>query len=116
MRKSAQTAKRCRQIEFYEIFISVNGTATTPIASGIDAKAIASVTDLGTGNYRINLVDKSPQNVVVGGIVNLTAARVGRVTAVAQDSVTVQFTNLSAVAADADFTLSIQWLGTKHLF
>lgn len=116
MRKSAQTAKRCRQIELYEIFISVDGTAATPAASGIDAKAIDSVQDLGTGNYKINFKDKSPQNVVVGGIVNLTAARVGRVTAVDQSSATVQFTDLAGVAADADFSICINWLGTKHLF
>lgn len=116
MRKSAQTAKRCRQIEFYEIFVSVNGTAVTPAASGIDAKAILSVTDLGAGNYRITLKDKSPQNLEVGGIVLSTASRVGRVTAKTQDSVTLQFSDLAGAAADADFSLSIQWLGTKHLF
>ena len=116
MRKSAQTAKRCRQIEFYEIFISVNGTAVTPAASGIDAKAVASVEDLGAGNYKINLNNKSPQYVVVAGIVNLTADVVGRVTAVDQESVTVQFEDLASAAADADFNICIGWLGTKHLF
>jgi hypothetical protein len=116
MRKSAQTAKRCRQIEFYEIFVAVNGTATTPVASGIDSRAIASVTDLGTGNYRINLKDKSPQALEVGGIVLSTASRIGRVTAKTESSVTLQFSNLSGAAADADFSLTIQWLGTKHRF
>jgi hypothetical protein len=116
MRHSMQAAKRCRQIEFYEIFIAVNGTATTPTASGIDAKAVASVQDLGAGNFRIVLKDKSPQEVVVGGIVLATAGRVGRVTAKDQESVTLQFTNLSGVAADADFNICIGWLGTKHLF
>lgn len=116
MRKSAQTAKRCRQIEFYEIYLSVNGAATTPEASGIDAKAVASVQDLGAGNYKINLKDKSPQNLEVGGIVSFTASRVGRVTAKDQSSVTVQFENLSGAAADADFSICLQWLGTKHLF
>lgn len=116
MRKSAQTAKRCRQIEFYEVFVSVNGTAGTPAASGIDAKAVASVADLGAGNYRITLKDKSPQNLSVAGIVSLTASRVVQVTAADQSSITVQFRNLSGVAADADFTVAIQWLGTKHLF
>jgi hypothetical protein len=116
MRKSAQTAKRCRQIEFYEVFFSVNGTAGTPAASGIDAKAVSSVQDLGAGNYKINFKDVSPQNLVVSGIVNFTASRVGRVTAQDQSSVTVQFTNLSGVAADADFSICVGWLGTKHVF
>jgi hypothetical protein len=116
MRHSMQAAKRCRQIEFYEIFIAVNGTAGTPAATGIDAKAVASVQDLGAGNYKITLKDKSPQNVLVGGIVLATAARTGRVTAVDQESVTLQFNNLSGVAADADFNITLGWLGTKHLF
>jgi hypothetical protein len=116
MRKSAQTAKRCRQIEFYEIFITVDGTAPTPAASGIDSRAILSVQDLGAGNYQINLKDKSPQDLQVGGIVSFTASRVGYVTARTQSSVTVQFKDLSGANADADFGISIQWLGTKHLF
>lgn len=116
MRKSAQTAKRCRQIEFYEVFITVNGTAVTPAASGIDARAIASVQDLGAGNYKINLKDISPQELHVGGIVSFTAERVGTVSAKDQSSITLEFTDLAGTAADADFGVTIQWLGTKHLF
>ena len=116
MRHSMQASKRCRQIEFFEIFISVNGTAVTPAASGIDQKAVASVQDLGAGNYKINLKDKSPQAIVPGGIVLATAARIGRVTAADESSITLQFTNLSGVAADADFNICLGWLGTKHLF
>jgi len=116
MRHSMQAAKRCRQIEFYEIFISVDGTALSPAASGIDQKAVASVQDLGAGSYKIVLKDKSPQDVVVGGIVLATADRVGRVIAKDQESVTLQFTDLAGVDADADFNICIGWLGTKHLF
>jgi hypothetical protein len=111
-----QAPKRCRQIEFYEIFLAINGTATTPVAGGIDKMAVASVQDIGAGNYKINLKDISPQNLVVNGIVSATAGVIGRVTAVDQSSVTLQFNNLAGAATDADFSISIGWLGTKHLF
>ena len=100
----------------YEIFISVNGTALTPAASGIDAKAIASVQDLGAGNYKINLKDISPQDIVVGGIVPTTASRIFRVTAIDTSSVTLQFSDLAGAPQDADFSITLNWLGTKHLF
>lgn len=116
MLHSLSANKQCRQLDLYEVNITVDGTAGTPAASGIDANAIASITDLGTGNYKINFVDKAARAIQTIAIVAATASRVIAQTASDQTSVTVQARNLSGNAADSDFAICMNWHGSKHLF
>ncbi len=113
---STNAPKKCRQIDLFEAYFSVNGTAGTPAASGLDALAILSVEDLGTGNYKLNFKDKAQRALIVKAIVPATASRVWAVTASDASSVTLQFKNLSGVNSDADFNISVLWHGSKHLF
>jgi hypothetical protein len=116
MRKSKSMNKQCRQIYLHEVFFAVNGTAGTPVASGLDAGFVESVVDNGAGDYTINFVDKAQRSIVPGAVVPTTASRVFEVKAVTVSSIRLQFRNLSGVAADADFNISALWHGSKHLF
>ena len=116
MYRSAQSAKRCRQIENFELNFSVNGVPTTPTFDGIDKNQVLSVQDLGTGSYKINLKEKSPQNVIVIGIVSLTAGAIFSVTATDQSSVTIACEDITGAPMDASFNLCLNWLGSKHTF
>lgn len=116
MKSSVNRAQQCRQIYLHEVHFAVNGTAVTPVASGLDANFVESVTDLGAGNYKITFIDKAQRSIVPGAIVASTASRVGAVTAVDSESITVQFRDLAGVAADSDFNMSVLWHGSKHLF
>jgi hypothetical protein len=116
MLHSQVRSKQCRQIQLHEIHIAVDGVSATPAASGVDALFIASITDLGTGNYKITVKDKAQQNMWVQSIVPTTASRVWSVTAADKESVTVQFLNLSGVAADCNFNICMNWHGSVHTF
>lgn len=108
MINSLKRALQCRQVGQVQMNISVNGTATTPVASGPDAFFIQSITDGGTGLYTITFKEAAKIAPFVSGLVSLTDQAIGRVTAVTTSSITVQFDNpATGSPADADF--NIQW-------
>lgn len=99
---------KVRQIGQISMHISVNGTATTPVASGPDAAFVTSVQDIGTGNYKITLKDSAKMNLHISSIVCLTADSTVIVTAVDKNSVTVQAKSVAASPAAKDIDLNIQ--------
>ena len=99
------------QLKMRELQIIVDGTAGTPSASGHDKLQISQVVDNGVGDYTIIL--KRPFNAVnkskaMAFVQSITADRVAAVVAVAHDRVTVNVTDLSGVAADADLMILIK--------
>lgn len=93
--------------------ISVNGSATTPVASGPDAVFISSVVDNGTGSYTINFKESAKTAPFVSGLVVVGSKAVGEVVAVTTSSITVSFVDMDDAAADADF--NIQWQYSDQL-
>ena len=69
MYRSVKAAKRCRQIDNFELNISVNGTAVAPEGSGLDKTQVLSVVKNGTGDYTVTLKEKSQLPLVVIGVV-----------------------------------------------
>jgi hypothetical protein len=106
--KGIARSLKTRQIDVQIISCSVDGTATTPAATGMDAKFIQSVADNGTGSYTITILDgqAAQANLVPIGIVPLTSGRIGRVSAVSKTAITVTFVNDAGAAADSDFILT----------
>ena len=102
---------QCRQVGQVQLNLSVNGTATTPVASGPDAAFVSSVQDLGTGNYKINFKEPSKIAPFCSGLVLLTADASIIVTASTVDSITVQAKSVAAspIAKDVDFNIQLQW-------
>lgn len=89
------------QIDIRVMDIQVNGTLATPTVTGIDKSNIASITDIGAGNYTVifkRSYAKAPQVMCQ----SLTADIDIQVTAVDVDRFTVQC-NSATVATDADF-------------
>jgi len=109
---------KVRQIGQISMNLLVNGTATTPVASGPDAAFVSSVEDLGTGNYKITLKDSAKQNLHISGLVCLTADSTVIVTAVDKNSVTVQAKSVAAspAAKDIDFSIQIQYFDQLSYF
>lgn len=98
------------QVKMRELKVSISGTAGTPVAGSLDSKQILSVIDNGTGDYTIVLkrpFRKSNAANCHAQVTAITADRVFAVTAVDYDRVTVEVTDLSGSAADADFFLTI---------
>lgn len=90
------------------MMFSIDGTGTTPAASGFDASQVLSVTDNGTGDYTIVL--KYPFNVkteLMALVSSKTAGVQAYVTAVDHDRVTVEGVDTTdgSTAADCDFDI-----------
>lgn len=102
---------QCRQVGQIQLNLSVNGTAATPVASGPDAAFVASVTDLGTGNYKITFKEPAKIAPFCSGLILLTADASIIVTASTVDSITVQAKSVAAAPAakDVDFNIQLQW-------
>ena len=96
------------QLKVRQLAFSVSGTATTPVASGLDAFQVSSVVDNGTGDYTLILANSFGLDPQVLGIVP-TSAGVYRfeVTAKDIDRVTVEFFNAAGAAVDADFDIAL---------
>lgn len=109
---------KVRQVGQISLNLTVNGTATTPVASGPDAAFVTSVQDLGTGNYKITLKEAAKLNLHISSILLLTADSTIIVTAVDKDSVTVQAKSVAAspAAKDADFNIQIQYFDQLSYF
>lgn len=101
---------KCRQIGQVQLNISVDGTASTPSATGPDANFVSSVTDNGTGSYTITFKESAKIAPFCSGIVPLTARAIGRVSASTVNSITVVFLKDDNTAMDADFNIQLQWM------
>ena len=95
------------QLHLRMLNVSIDGTVATPIASSFDQHQIASIIDLGAGNYTIIFASPFERDCLPQGHMMLAADRAMHVTAVAFDRVTVQCSDLAGVAADAAFNLSV---------
>lgn len=85
----------------------INGTKATPDAEGFDDSKVKEIIDLGAGNYTVVFNKSYERDIAPLGLVTYTADTRGEVTAVAEDRVTVQMTDLAGVATDADFQLTV---------
>lgn len=98
-----------RQFNQTLLFVKVNGALATPVADGDDAKFISSVTDLGTGNYKITFKDKARRALEVIGHEVFTDGLYLRVTASDTESVTVLIKTFAGVATDGSFSLAVKF-------
>ena len=95
------------QVKLRMLNLSVVDTATTPAAASFDRFQIASITDVGVGNYTIIFAKPFERDCIVVGH-SLVGAGILTVTAVAYDRVTVQVdSDFIATAADIDFSICI---------
>jgi hypothetical protein len=108
MINSLKRPQQCRQVGQVVLNISVNGTAATPVASGPDAFFVQSITDIGTGNYRITLKEASNINLHVAALVLGTSDSTIIPTIVSKSEVTVQARSVAASPAAKDVDFSIQ--------
>ena len=102
---------KVRQVGQVELNISINGTATTPVASGPDAIFVQSITDNGTGDYTITLKEPAKMNLHVSSIVLATADATAIVFAVTTQTVQVKAKSVasSPAAKDVDFSIQIKF-------
>lgn len=107
MKSSIKRTLKSRQVGLVKTYHLISGTAGTPADSGLDAAYVSSVQDLGTGSYKITVIEPSRLNLVVDSIVPVTAARIISVAAVDKDSVTIAVRTDAGVAADADFYIGL---------
>jgi two-component sensor histidine kinase len=112
MINSLKRAQQCRQVGQVEINISVNGTATTPVASGPDAAFVQSITDNGTGDYTITLKESAKIALHVSSLVLATADSSIIVHAVSTSTVQVRAKSVagSPAAKDVDFSIQIKFM------
>jgi len=99
---------KCRQVGQIELNISVDGTATTPVASGPDAAFVESVVDNGTGDYTITLKESAKMNLHVSALVLATADSSIIPFAVSKNSVQVKAKSIGSTPAAKDVAFSIQ--------
>lgn len=114
--KAMSRALKSRQVGLKKLYISVDGTATTPEASGLDATFVESVTDNGTGSYTITFKLPAQSNLVADGVTSLTANASANVPAVTKQSITVDFTDEDGNDVDADFNLGVVFPELKYIF
>lgn len=114
MRRSIQAAKRCRQIENFELSVLIDGPGQA--ATGLDQNQVESVVENAVGDYTITLKEKAAKDLVVVGLVSLTAQRALSVASVDEQTVNILATDLAGVAANTQFSLVLNWLGSKHNF
>lgn len=98
---------KCRQVGQIELNISIDGVATTPVASGPDAAFVQSITDGGTGVYTIIFKEPAKMNLHVAAITSITDRAVFHVAAVSKNSVTIHSRNDGGTAIDTQFNLQI---------
>ena len=102
---------KCRQVGQIELNISIDGTATTPAASGPDAAFIQSVVKNSTGNYTITLKEPAKQNLHISSIVSMTAdassIALATLTPKLSFSIVSKSVAGSPVAKDIDFSVQV---------
>lgn len=108
--KNSRRSVKTAQLGMREVNVSYLG-ASGDTVGGPDKLLVSSVTDLGTGNYTIILNPKAKavegKDAFLKGFASLTANIMLQVTAVSDDRVTVQCTDETGTAADADIQLCI---------
>lgn len=111
MIRSLKRALNCRQVGQVQLNISVDGTATTPSASGPDSKFVESITDNGTGDYTITLKEAAHATLHVSSIVLSTSDATAYVFAVTSSTVRIRARSVagSPAAKDVDFSIQIQF-------
>ena len=107
---------KIRQNNMTFLFIAVDGTVVTPVASGLDSKFVSSVQDLGAGNYKINFKDKARRALIPVGHEVFTDGLYLRVTAVNTESVTVLCKTFAGVATDASFNICLAYHEDSTLY
>jgi len=100
------------QIKLRELNFGTDGTAVTPVATGLDAFSIKEVIDNGTGNYTFIFNLPFELAAQLKGFSMLAAGRTLFVDAIDFDRITVQCTDLAGADADAAFFLSV--VGSDH--
>lgn len=107
---------KVRQLNLTLLFIKFNGVANANTISGLDAKFVKSVTDLGAGNYKIIFKDKARRALDVVGQQVFTDGLYLRVTASDEESVTVLVKTFAGVATDASIGLTVAYHEDKTLY
>lgn len=107
---------KVRQIGQVQMHVAVDGTAGTPSASGPDKAFVSSVTDLGTGHYKITFKEKAQVNIIVSSIVAATDSILCKVHAVDTESVTIKTFDATGAAADADIIVQVQFFNQLSYF
>ena len=110
---SLKRSLQCRQVGAILMNCSVDGTAGTPVASGLDEKFIESVVDNGAGDYTITVKEAAKQNLIPAGIVSLTDGAILSVSAVTPSSISVIAVDDTGASVDADFIIS--WIFMEQL-
>ena len=107
MMYSQRQPLKVRQNNMTLLFLSISGTPAIPVVSGLDAKFVKNVVDLGAGNYQIVFKDIARRNLIAVGQSVFTDGIYLRVVAVAKDSVTVICKTFGGIATDADFNITL---------
>lgn len=107
MLSSMNRSLKSRQIGLVQTYHLISGTAGTPADTGIDKAFVLSITDLGTGSYKITFKQSARQNLHVLSLVPVTENVVLSIAAVDKESVTIKAESDAGVAADADFYISL---------
>lgn len=113
-------AIKTSQVRLRRIHVKVNGTAATPVASGVDKFLVASIDDLGVGNYKINLTGKAfarnnnPLDVI--GFTAIGDVALFQVDATDRSSITISAFEADGVTPkDVDFGVEFQANDFKNL-
>ena len=107
MQNSIKRTLKSRQIGLVQTYHLISGSAATPADSGLDKAYISSIADLGTGSYKINVLEPARLDLVVAGLVSLTAGAILNVVAVDKSSVTIAAEDAAGTAVDADFAITL---------
>lgn len=101
---------KSKQLKSGLLCIKFDGTAGTIVAGGPDGFSVASIVDLGAGNYTIILNEAYEQDLHVVGILGATRSD-WTVTAVANDRVTIL-----AGADDAAISITLATFDNRFLY
>lgn len=107
---------KVRQNNVTFLNVKFDGVAGANTISGLDSKFVSSVTDLGAGNYKINLKDKAQRALVPVGHEVYTDGLYLRVTAMAVDSITVLIKTFAGVATDGAFDIWFAYHEDRTLY
>lgn len=107
MKSSIKRTLKSRQIGLVKTYHLISGTAGTPADSGLDKAFISAITDNGTGDYTITVLEPSRLDLVIDSIVGVTSKTVFNVSAVTTSTVRILAFSDAGVAKDADFYISL---------
>jgi len=114
MSLEAKRSIKTAQIKMRELNFVIDGVSVTPVVSGFDRFQIKQIIDLGVGHYTIIFKRPFSRSCQLGGHGMLTASTALSVVAVAYDRITVQCTDLAAIATDAIFSLCVKGSDARY--